>query len=133
MSPGQDLHQGLFFFAFPDLCHHRVTPTPPQRVDPEVAVDQDKGVDPLPQNNHRKNLPKTLDETGQDQYPLRPVDPAIGIAKIQMSNLDLFHFSEMSRLHEYLSLDGEIDLPPNPYIHKNDTTCFCQTMPWHEP
>jgi hypothetical protein len=56
----------------------------------------------------------------------------MGIAKREMGHLDLFDFSEMSRIHEPLTLDGEIDLPRAPYIHKNDTAQPCQTMPWHE-
>jgi hypothetical protein len=36
--------------------------------------------------------------------------------------------------HGSISTPGEeIDLLPAPYIHKNDTVCFYQTMPWHKP
>jgi hypothetical protein len=31
------------------------------------------------------------------------------------------------------SLDGEIDPPPDPDTHKNDTAHSGQTTPWHEP
>jgi len=102
MSPSQDFHQGLFFFAFPDLRRHRVTQTALHRLHPQVAIDQDKGVHPLPQGDHRDDLPETLDGTGQGRNPLRPVDPRMSIAKMEMSDLDLFHFSEMSRIHDHL-------------------------------
>jgi len=39
MSPSQDLHQGLFLFAFPDLGHRRVPPTVPQSLHPQVTID----------------------------------------------------------------------------------------------
>ena len=132
IGPSQDLHQGLFFFAFPDLRHDGVTQTALQGLHPQVAIDQDKGVAPLPQNNHRQDLPKALNGTGQSKDPLRPLDPGMGIAKMKLCNLDLFDFSKMSRIHDPLTLDGGIDLPRAPCIHKNDTACYCQTMPWHK-
>jgi len=102
MSPTQNLHQGLFLFAFPDLGHHRVSPTAPHGLHSQVAIDQNQGVHPLPQNNHRHNLPEALDGTGQRRNPLRPLNPGMGIAKLKMINLDLFHFSKMSRIHDSL-------------------------------
>src|SRR4030066_2241974 len=102
MSPSQDLHQGLFFFAFPDLRHHGVSQAPPHRVHPQVAIDQDKGVHPLPQNDHRQDLPEALDRNGQGTKPLGPLDPRMSIAKINLGDLDLFHFSNMSKIHDDL-------------------------------
>jgi len=89
-------------------------------------------VDPLPPNNHRQDLPITLDGTGQGQNPLRPLDPGVGVAKLQMSHLDLFDFSTRSWIHDPLTLDGEIDRPPLPCTRKNDIAPPCQTMPGHE-
>jgi len=108
MSPSQDLHQSFFFFAFPDLRHHRVPPTALHGLHPQVAIDQDPGAHPLPQGDHRDDLPKALDGTGQRRNPLRPMNPGMGIAKLKMSDLDLFHFSKMTRIHDPLSAPRSI-------------------------
>ena len=72
IPPCQDLRQGLFFFAFPNLRHHRVAQTALHRLHSQVAIDQDEGVHPFPQNDHRDDLPETLYGTGQGRNPLRP-------------------------------------------------------------
>ena len=131
MSPSENLHQSLFFFTFPDLCHDRIPSTALQSLHPLIAIKQDKAI-ALPQSNHRQNLPEALDGTGQGQHPLRSLNPCMGITKIQMSHLDLFHFSGISWIHDPLTLDGGIDLLPAPDTRKNDTVQPCQTMPWHE-
>ena len=128
IGPNQDLNQGLLFFLFPNLRQDGVPQTALQGLHPQIAIDQDKGVAPFPQNNHRQDLTKALNGTGQSQNPLRPLDPSMGIAEMKVCHLDLFNFSEMSRIHDPLTLDGGIDLPPAPYIHKNDIACFCQTV-----
>ena len=102
MPPCQDLRQGLFFFTFPNLRHHRVAQTALHRLHSQVAIDQDEGVHPLPQSDHRDDLAETLDGTGQGRNPLRPVDPGMGIAKLEMNNLDLFHFPQISVIHDHL-------------------------------
>jgi hypothetical protein len=53
----------------------------------------------------------------------------MSIAKMQMNDLDLFHFSKLCRIHDHLILDGEIDLPPDPCIHKNGTASCGQILP----
>jgi len=109
----------------------RVAPCPSHRSISQGAIDQDKGVGLLPQDDHSNHRPEALDRTGQGKNPLRPLNPLMGIAKREMGHLDLFEFSEMSTLHDHLSLDGEIDLPPAPCIRKNDTACSCQTLSFH--
>lgn len=102
MSPSQDLHQGLFFFAFPDLGHHRVSPTAPQGLHSQVPIDQNQGAHPFPQNDHRNDLPETFDGTGQRRNPLRPLNPGMGIAKMKMGDLNFSYFSKMSGIHDSL-------------------------------
>lgn len=57
----------------------------------------------------------------QRQTLFRPFNPDVRITKTELSNLDLLYLPKMSALHDYLTPDGEIDLPTDPPVHKNDT------------
>ena len=108
-----------------------VAPCPSHRSISPVAIDQDKGVGPFPQDDPSNDRPEALSGTGQGKNPLRLLNPPMGIAKREMGHLDLFDFSKISTIHDHLTLDGEIDLPPAPCIRKNDTACSCQTLSCH--
>ena len=62
-----------------------------------------------------------LKGTGQRQILLRPFNPRMPIAKMELCYLNLFYLPKMSNLHDRLTPDGGIGPPPNPPVHKNDT------------
>ena len=120
MGPGENLHEGIFFFTFPDLRHCRITPAVSEGLHPQIAVKQNKD-HPFPHDYHGYDLTNALDGTGQDKTLFRPLNPCVRIAKMELCNLDLFDFPKMSAVHDHLTPDEGIYLPPTPHIHKNDT------------
>ena len=44
VTPGEDLPEGLFLGAVPDLGPHRVAPAVPYRLYPQIAVEEHEGV-----------------------------------------------------------------------------------------
>jgi hypothetical protein len=129
MRPSQDLKQGLLFFTRPDLCQDGIPQTALQGLDPQVAIDQDEGVGSLSHDNHRQDLPKTLDGMGQGKDLVWPLDPGMGVLKPKLCDLDFFDFSNRSGIHDRLTLDGGIDQRSDPCIHKNGTSRSDQPMP----
>jgi len=120
MGAGENRHQSLFLFAFPNLRHRRIPAAVSQGLHPQITVQQNKAY-PLPNHNHRDDLPYLLDGTGQCQALFGPLNPRVPIAKTKLGNLDLFYLPKMSALHSFLTFDGGIELPTAPHIHKLDT------------
>jgi len=130
VRPGEELDEGLFFLAFPDLGDDRITAEYLERLHPEIAIEQDN-VHLLPQNDHRDDLSEALDGTGKRSNALGPLNPRMGIAKLKLGKLDLFDLSEPSTVHDHLTLDGGIDRPHDPCIRKNGIFPL-QPLSWHE-
>lgn len=130
MRPGEELDEGFFFFAFPDLGDDRIAAECLERLHPEIAIEQDN-VYLLPQNDHGDDLPEALDGGGKCSNAFGPLNPRMGIAKLKLGKLDLFDRSKLSTLPVHLTPDGGIALPPDPCIHKNGIFPL-QPLSWHE-
>jgi len=111
VGPGEDLHEGLFFFAVPNLRHHRVVATRLQGPHPEVAVEEDKG----PRDDHGDDLAHSLDGGGQGEALPGSLYTRMGIAEMELPYFDLPDFP-----NHVLTPGGGTDLPPRPRIRKND-------------
>jgi len=102
MGPGEDLHEGLFFPALPDLRHHRVSPARLHGLHPQVAVEQNKG----PRNDHGDDLPDAFDGSGEGKALFGPLDSCVGIAEVELCYLDLPDLSKMSVHDQELTGEG---------------------------
>jgi hypothetical protein len=87
VGPGEYLREGLFLFAVPDLRHHRVAAAVLQGLHPEVAVEEDKGCC----HGHGDNLADTFDGGGQGKALFGPLYACMGIAEVELPDLDLLH------------------------------------------
>lgn len=113
VSPGEDLHEGLFLFAVPDLRHHRVSSASLQGLHPEIAVEQDKG----PRDDHGDDLAETLDGGGQGEALPGSLYTCMGIAEMKLPYFDLPDLPNHG-----LTPGGGTDLRSHPRIRKNGTS-----------
>jgi hypothetical protein len=117
VGPGEDLHEGLFFCAVPDLRPHRVAPAVLQGLHPEKAVEEHKGLC----HDHGDDLTGALDGSGQGNALPGPLYSCVGKAEVELPYFDLPDFPKMS-VHDHLTPDGGIDPLLHPRIRKNDTS-----------
>jgi len=90
----QDLKQGLRLTAKPDFGQYCVLSAAPQRFHPQIAVHQNMAWRIRRHYADRPNLAPFLQGAHQGQERLRPSDPSMGIAKIQLSYLQRLHMGE---------------------------------------
>ena len=130
MRPGEELDEGFFFLAFPDLGDDGIAAERFEGLHPEIAIEQDT-VRLLFQNDHGDDLSEALDGGGKCSNTPGPLNPRMGIAKLKPGKLDLFDCSKLATLHVHLTPDGEIDRLPDPCIHKNGIFPL-QPLSWYE-
>ena len=94
LLPDQDRNQGLHLPANPDFGQNRVFSTAPQRFHPQIAIYQNMAWSIRTDHADRPKLSPLLQGTHQRQKRLRPPDPSMAIAKIQLAYLQRLHVGE---------------------------------------
>ena len=112
MAPREDLDEGLFLRAVPDLRHDGVAPEVRHGLHPHVAVEEDIGV----RDDHGDDLAEALDGGREGEALLGPLNPGTGIAEIELRDFDFFDLPD----HD-LTPGGGIVSPPHPRIRKSGT------------
>ena len=91
MDPGEYPGESLFLRAVPDLRSYCIASAVLHGLHPQVAVKEYEGVG----DDHGDELADTFDGGGQGEALFRPLDSRVGIAEVELRDLNLPNLSEM--------------------------------------